>query len=155
MSAPVGIRPGRPDRWTLAILAGCCGYVLLVAFVPGFVHRSPLVCLSNQAVGLHCPTCGLTRAFACLARLDPVSAVRFNPLVVFAAPFALGFAVDRVLEATGRRGIVARIPPAVGRGILVLFFACLLVVFVIRTASWLAPEWNPGGWLLPPAEFPH
>lgn len=129
-------------------------YVLLVAYVPGFAERSPLCCLSRRCLGLHCPSCGLTRAFACLARLDPVAAVRFNPLVIVVAPFLAVLTVDAWLKVVGRHGCLAAVPRPLAWAAWTLVVAGILVLFVVRTASWLMPEWNPDGWLVPPAEFP-
>ena len=33
-------------------------------------------------LGMPCPGCGTTRAFAALVQLDPLAAFRFNPLVM-------------------------------------------------------------------------
>lgn len=144
--------------WRLAALALAAGYVLAVAFVPEFCSWSPLSCTTRRTLGLHCPTCGLTRSFACLVRLDPLSAVAFNPLVIFAAPFAAVLAIDGALAVAGRRRAAVRLPPVARRWgsavFLTLLVAVFVALFIVRTASWLMPAWNPDGWLLPPAEFP-
>lgn len=147
-------RRTRNDRWTLLVLVAGVVYVLLVAYVPGFTARSPLFCLTRRCLGLHCPSCGLTRAVACLARLDPLAAVRFNPLVVVAAPFLAALVADTALKALGRRGFLAAVPRPLARATLAVVVAGFAVLFVVRTATWLVPEWNPDGWLIPPPTFP-
>lgn len=152
--------PSRPERsirhqWpTLAILAGCIAYVVVIAYVPGFTGRSPLVCPTHRVLGLHCPSCGLTRAIACLVRLDPLAAVRFHPLVILVAPALLLFSIDTCLAAVGRSGPLALLPPSTARIFWFTLLAGFGIVFVVRVASWLAPECNPSGWVLPPQTFP-
>lgn len=142
------------QRTSLALLVGCVIYVLLVAYVPGFTAWSPLVCPTRRIFGLHCPGCGLTRAFACLVRLDPLAAIRFHPVAVAAAPFACGLLVDALLRVRGHRGIVGVVPWTVIR---CSWLYCLFgfgVTFVVRIATWLRPACNPDCWLIPPATFP-
>lgn len=141
-------------RLTLVAIAACATYVVLLAWMPALMAGSPVLCLTRRLFGLNCPSCGLTRAFACLARLDPQSAVRFHPLVVMVAPLVVMFAVDTCLAAMGRKRLAEAIP----RTIICGFWTALLlgfgIVFIVRTVSWWAPDWNPAGWLIPPAAFP-
>ncbi len=53
--------------------------LLLARFVPWLTIIFP-PCFFRKIVGLPCPTCGLTRSVFALARLDPVTAIQFNPL---------------------------------------------------------------------------
>jgi hypothetical protein len=140
-------------RLNLLIAIGCAGYVLAVAYVPRFSDWSPLECPWHRFLGLDCPTCGLTRAMACIARLDPVEALRFNPLVVLLAPWALVFAINAVAEAVGARMRfrVCRWIDAYGWWVLLVGVA---ILFAVRTTTWLAPELNPSDWLSPPSGFP-
>jgi hypothetical protein len=141
-------------RLTLVAIAACVTYVLLLAWIPAFTAGSPVLCLTRRFLGLNCPSCGLTRAMACLARLDPASAVRFHPLVILVAPLVAVVAIDAFLAAIGRRGLVGAIPRPLVRGFWVALLAGFWVVFLVRTASWFAPEWNPTDWMIPPAAFP-
>ena len=52
----------------------------------GLAWTCPLIALLN----VPCPSCGTTRAFASLANLDLLAAIKFNPLIVLAL-FALPF----------------------------------------------------------------
>lgn len=146
--------PARADaQRTLALLAGCGGYVLAVAFLPGFARESPVFCPAWRFLGLHCVTCGLTRAMACLARLDLVAAVRFNPLVILAAPLVAILATDACCLAVGRPGIIASLPKWLKASCLVAVLILGTTILVVRTASWFEPAWNPDGWLLPPEDY--
>jgi hypothetical protein len=140
-------------RLTLVAIAACVTYVVMLAWIPAFLAGSPVLCLTRRLLGLNCPSCGLTRAMACLARLDPGSAVRFHPLVILVAPLVAVVAVDACLTAMGRQGLVRAIPRPLVRG----FWAVLIAgfgVFLVRTLSWFAPDLNPAGWMIPPAAFP-
>lgn len=137
----------------LLIVVGCACYVLAIAYVPRFADVSPVACQWHRYLGLHCPTCGLTRAIACLARLDLASAIRFNPLVVLVAPWAIAFTLNALAEAAGvpTRVLLSRRMQAYGWWVLLLG---VVMLFVARMATWVSPDLNPGGWLLPPSDFP-
>jgi hypothetical protein len=154
MDSTGGTNRADSARLTLVAIAACTTYVVLIAWLPAFTTGSPVLCLTRRLFGLNCPSCGLTRAMACLARLDPGSAVRFHPLVILVAPLVAVFAIDTCLAAMGRRSLVGAIPRPLARVFWMLLLAGFAVVFVVRTASWLAPEWNPSGWMIPPANFP-
>lgn len=149
----VGVAGRTRPLLPLALLAGLAAYVMAVAWIPGFTANSPLVCATYRALGLHCPGCGMTRALACLVRLEPAAALRYNPLVVFAAPAAAILVVEAVLAALGREGLVARRGRLL-RWCLLPLVACATVLFAVRIATWIAPSCNPEGWLVPPATFP-
>jgi len=140
-------------RLNLLIVAGCVGYVLAVAFVPGFTSWSPVGCPSHRVLGLHCPTCGLTRAMACVVHLDVAAAIRYNPLVLIVAPWAIVFTMSVVAHAAG---VKAQPPLSSGaqRCAWGFAFLALAVLFVVRTTTWIAPALNPDGWLVPPSTFP-
>ena len=141
-------------RLTLVAIAACAVYVAMLAWSPAFTAESPVLCLPRRLLGLNCPSCGLTRAMACLARLDPGSAVRFHPLVILVAPLIAVVTVDTCLAAVGRRGLAAAIPRPLLRGFRAAMLAGFCGLFFVRTVSWLAPAWNPEGWMIPPAAFP-
>lgn len=95
----------------------------------------------------------MTRAMACLVRLDVASALRYNPLVVLAAPVATGFVIDALLRCIGRGGLGGRLT-MLNRWGWRIVLAAFMVVGIVRAATWIAPACNPQGWLMPPAQFP-
>lgn len=143
----------RRGRLALAALGACCAYVCVVAYVPQFTTYSPFVCPTRRCLGLQCPSCGMTRALASLLHFDVASAVAYNPLVLFAAPLGLALGVDALLQSLGWEGLTGWMTGLHRWGWRFLV-AAFVVVGLVRVATWLAPSWNPGGWLIPPAEFP-
>lgn len=43
-------------------------------------NDGPTICMFRQTTHLDCPSCGLTRAFRAMGRLDVRAATRYNPL---------------------------------------------------------------------------
>ena len=84
--------------WALAV-------VLAIAFVPVWRVFAALMppCAWHHWTGIACPSCGATRAFLRLSRLDLGGALRFNPLAVTAglAFCAVGLAAPLWLVAGG------------------------------------------------------
>ncbi len=78
---PAATRPGRHALQSLLFLLG----LMLLARV-ALHYQLPLPpCPLLATTGAPCPFCGSTRAFAAMARLDFVAALRLNPLVCLAA----------------------------------------------------------------------
>jgi hypothetical protein len=77
--------------WVLAGLAALGGFLLLHAWVPAPGAQNT-VCLLRRLAGLPCPGCGLTRAFAHLAKGEWAAAASDHPLAfVLAAELALAW----------------------------------------------------------------
>jgi hypothetical protein len=77
--------------WALAGLLGLTGLAVLHVWVPGSDPRTA-VCLSRRLFHLPCPGCGLTRAFAPLAKGEWTEALTDHPLApVLATEFVLGW----------------------------------------------------------------
>jgi hypothetical protein len=73
-------------------VGGAAAAVLAAAYVYGpLAERGPVLCPMHALLGLPCPSCGLTRAFCRLARLDVWAALSFHALSVplFAVALAL------------------------------------------------------------------
>ena len=65
--------------WALAGLAGLLGAVILHVWVPGSGPEGS-ICFSRRVLDLPCPGCGLTRAFAHLAKGEWTAALVAHPL---------------------------------------------------------------------------
>ena len=72
------LRP--PVSWLLVGLAGLAAVVVFALWHPtGGAENS--ICLFRRATGIPCPGCGLTRAFAALAKGQLGAAFVFHPFV--------------------------------------------------------------------------
>lgn len=49
----------------------------------------PVVCMWRNLLGMNCPTCGLTRAVACLLHGRFTDAFNFNPLAYVILPLSI------------------------------------------------------------------
>ncbi|HWN45041.1 MAG TPA: DUF2752 domain-containing protein [Thermoanaerobaculia bacterium] len=75
--------------WALAGLAGLVGAAILHAWVPASGPEGS-ICFSRRVLDLPCPGCGLTRAFAHLAKGEWTAALAAHPLApVLAIEFLL------------------------------------------------------------------
>jgi hypothetical protein len=84
-----GIRLWRP--WLLAGFVGLAGLAVLHVWTPSG-DASTALCLSRRLFHLPCPGCGLTRAFAHLAKGEWAAAVLLHPLApVLALEMILGW----------------------------------------------------------------
>lgn len=75
--------PGRSDTRLLAV-----SLVAVAALLPRrALDRMPTVCAFRRITGYPCPTCGMTRSWHSVARLEPMRAMRdhpFGPIVLAA-----------------------------------------------------------------------
>ncbi len=75
-----GWRAGeQPKVWLLAGVLGLAAFAVLHLWVPSPDIRTS-VCLFRRLTGIPCPGCGLTRAFAHLAKGEWRAALRDHPL---------------------------------------------------------------------------
>ncbi|HEY0510352.1 MAG TPA: DUF2752 domain-containing protein [Thermoanaerobaculia bacterium] len=82
-------RDARP--WLLAGLAGLIGLAVLHVWTPSD-DPATAICLSRRLLHLPCPACGLTRAFAHLAKGEWSAALALHPLApVLALEAVLGW----------------------------------------------------------------
>jgi len=136
------------ERWLLSILVVGFVYVAIVAYVPPSAGQMPVLC-PVRCMGGTCPGCGLTRACASLLCLEWASAVQYNPLIIFIAPFgAYRILVIAVGIMTGRV-IVSNWPYCF---VMTYQYCIVLACFAltaIRVVAWLWPACNPGGYGLP------
>jgi len=61
-------------------LAFVIAFPLGMAWVETHELTGPTICFFRLATCLDCPSCGMTRAFRAMGRLDVVGAFRYNPL---------------------------------------------------------------------------
>ncbi len=88
--------------WFAAGLAGAAGFLLLRSWVPPPGARFT-ICVLRRLTGLPCPGCGLTRAFAHLAKGEwAVAAVDHPFAFVLAAELGLAWLVWGTALARGR-----------------------------------------------------
>lgn len=112
--------------WIAAGLAGAAGFLLLRSWVPPPGAQNT-VCLLRRFTGLPCPGCGLTRAFAHLAKGEWAAAAVDHPFAfVLAAEAALAWLAWGALLALGQP---ARMP--------VWFERFVLVHLAALAAFWL------------------
>lgn len=91
--------------WALAGLAGLAGAAILHVWVPAAGPEGS-ICFSRRVLDLPCPGCGLTRAFAHLAKGEWTAALAAHPLApVLALEFLL------IWLAWGRSALRGLPPP--------------------------------------------
>jgi hypothetical protein len=79
--------------WAVAGLAGLASFGLFHVWHPRDDARSS-ICLFRRVSGVPCPGCGMTRAFAHLAKGEWTEAARDHPLSFLVAPeLALGWSL--------------------------------------------------------------
>lgn len=106
------------------------------AYAP-FVNGGPVLCPVHGLIGLPCPSCGLTRAFCRLARLDLFGALSYHALsvplfaVFLAAPVMCAYEVLRRRECRLHSLLYSR---HVAWGLA----AFMSVYHVIRMVVWLS-----------------
>jgi hypothetical protein len=93
---PGSSRTFRLAAWSLSGLAGAAGALALRAWPA--LAQGPPICAFRQLTHLGCPTCGLTRALASLARGDLAGSIALHPL---ALPVALQAIVIWALWGAG------------------------------------------------------
>lgn len=118
-------------------LGAIFGGIGVIAAASAAVFRLDLlpfsVCFFKAFTGLPCPTCGGTRALACLAHLDVSSAFAMNPLVSAGAFVIAAWALADLLLLPRRRAVVIELRPglaSVVRGTAVALLAANWVYLV-------------------------
>ena len=102
--APFAGSPMTRPQAALALAA------LAAALIPRRdVDRLPTVCPFRLVTGYPCPTCGMTRSWHSVARLDPVRAVRDHPF----GPVVMGVVVTGAFSPGTVDHIAGRLPTRV------------------------------------------
>lgn len=122
--------------WVLAGLAGLAGLAVLHVWQPSPDPGSS-VCLSRRLTNLPCPGCGMTRAFAHLAKGEWGAAFADHPLApVLAAELALAWIGWGILLARGLPTLELRwLNP-----LLLAHAAVLVAVWLGRVATGTLPR---------------
>jgi hypothetical protein len=122
-SAIVGTEP-TPARTTLRARAGvpvgailaACALAAIGTVAVLHLDRLPIsLCVFKAVTGLPCMTCGTTRAFARLARLDLAGALAMNPLVTLATLTLMPWAVADLALLPRGRALSLELSPAAAR----------------------------------------
>lgn len=128
------------SAWALAWGAtGLGALVAGVALAHATPEAGPTLCMLRRVFALPCPGCGMTRAFAALARGEWGAALTFHPWApVLAAELAAGWLVwGASLTARDRplpRGWPARLGPLLGANL-----AALAALWLGRLATGTLP----------------
>lgn len=118
--------------------AGAVGLLLALALHVWVLpdDRQSSICFVRRFVGVPCPGCGLTRAFAALAKGDWRGAFRLHPLAyVLAVEFLAAWLAWGAYVLRGRRWLERGTVNAV----LAANAALLLVVWTLRFATGTLP----------------
>jgi hypothetical protein len=109
-----------------ALLAACAlAAIAIVAVLP--LARLPIsLCIFKAVTGLPCMTCGTTRAFARLARLDLAGALAMNPLVTLATLTLLPWAAADLALLPRGRVLSLELSPAAARAARIAAVAAVL-----------------------------
>jgi hypothetical protein len=122
-------------RWLLAGAAGLAGLLVLHWWTPS-TDPAFIICPLRRFAGLPCPGCGMTRAFAHLAKGEWSAAVRDHPLApLLGAEIVVAWLIWGLADA----GLLRR--PRVGRPDLVAIghVAVLVAVWLGRLATGTLP----------------
>ncbi|HSS78524.1 MAG TPA: DUF2752 domain-containing protein [Thermoanaerobaculia bacterium] len=123
--------------WAVAALCGIVGLVLLHAWTPDGDAASS-ICLLRRLFHLPCPGCGMTRAFASLAKGDWPAAVKLHPLApVLAVELAAGWAIWGIALAS--RGTFQPFRPDRTQAVLLANLAALVALWLGRVATGTLP----------------
>jgi hypothetical protein len=118
-------------RWALAGFLGLAGLLVLHAWTPSSDVRFSL-CLWRRLLGIPCPGCGMTRAFAHLAKGEWRAALAVHPL----APFVAGeLLVGWLAWGAGILGMIRRIRPESLPPLLLANLALLTALWMGRLAA--------------------
>lgn len=121
--------------WLLAGLLGAAGLAVFHVWVPPD-DPAQAICLSRRLLDLPCPGCGMTRAFAHLAKGEWSAALGDHPLApVLALEAALGWSAWG-LALAGRRSL--RLPVRL-ETVLLANAAALVALWLGRAATGTLP----------------
>ncbi len=139
----------KKDLWLNASIFGVgSAYVLCHSFIPGFTENFPVLCFSKRFFDILCPFCGVTRGCACLVKMDFRKAIACNPLIVFGVLFVSNKLLEHIFKIfkpgknTGSS--------LLGECFFYSFILAVLFIGAVRCSTFLCPDINPYGFLIPP-----
>ena len=83
-------------------------------------------CPIYNHLGLFCPACGGTRALISLLKLDLLSSILYNPIVVYTIFFTTLYLITEFLNVNFNKKISINFKPILKTGIFILFANCIL-----------------------------
>ncbi|KXB71395.1 DUF2752 domain-containing protein [Peptoniphilus sp. DNF00840] len=104
----------KKDRKSLLV------FIVMVSIIYGILQFFGITCPIKFMTGISCPSCGMTRAYLSLLRLDFKSAYYYHPLFVLPA---LGLIIYIFRDKFSKKFL---------RGIEVSFVLVFLIVYVFR-----------------------
>jgi len=119
----------------LAAGVACAGLAAVLAAWDPAAHPGPVLCLFRRLTGIPCPSCGLTRAAALIARGEFARSLAVHPalpLLGLEAAAAWGLAGERIL--TGRRRFERWTAP-----VLIATALALVALWLVRLATGTLP----------------
>jgi hypothetical protein len=88
--------------WRVAAIFSA--FATLALLPTAWLERAPSVCLYWNVFGVHCPGCGMTRAFSALLHADFDRALAYNKLVAVIFPAIVAWlAYDLAAAAASRK----------------------------------------------------
>lgn len=100
-----------------------------LAYIVLYLNGIQIPCIFHQLTGLYCPGCGISRMCISILRLDFLSALRYNSVIMFLLPVLLlmGMQLTVSYVKTGNKQL------SKGQKVLVWIMSAILVLFgVIR-----------------------
>lgn len=131
MCAPTNLAKRRLIANALLLLTMSC-VALLYWFAPA-THGFYPVCPIHEYLGILCPGCGATRAFAALLHGRVAEAIRLNALAVLGTPFAVAIATQSYVRAVQAREYRW---PQVPSAALYSCLAAAAVFTMVRNLNW-------------------
>ena len=135
--AVLTLEPRGAQRPVAPIVAACLAAIGAAVSSLHLDHLPITLCAFKATTGIPCMTCGTTRTFGYLARLDLPGAFHMSPLATLVALFLFGLAaVQLALWPSGRR-LRIRLPPRATLAFWIAFGILLLAnwAYLIQTGA--------------------
>ena len=114
------------------LLAIHLGFIALLAVYFLVLHFLGITCPLRALINSPCPTCGMTRAFMCLLRLDFKKSFYYHPLL-------LPFLAAAFLAFHKKTKLLKWMNAKVNDAIVITVAAAILVCYVVRLCLGIIP----------------